>query len=85
MTKDAFAVEDTSAMQELDDAIHTMAQPLTALLFAVEMAYMQAPNEQMRDALATARTEARRTADVLERVRESAGRVREDVTACRHS
>jgi hypothetical protein len=76
--------QETSALHELDDAIHSMAQPLTALLFAIEMAYMQSPTEQMREVLMTARTEARRTADVLEQVRESAGRVRKEMTACRH-
>jgi hypothetical protein len=84
MTKDGIGMQHVSALHELDDAIHSMAQPLTALLFAVEMVYMQSPTEQIREALVSARTEARRTADALEQVRESAGRVREEVMACRH-
>ena len=83
MTRDDAASQGIPALHELDDAIHSLAQPLTALLFAIEMAYMQAPNELVRHALATARTEARRTADVLEQVREAAERVREDVMACK--
>ncbi len=81
MTRDK---QQATVLHELDDAIHSLAQPLTALLFAIEMAYMQSPTEQIREALVPARTEARRAADVLEQVRESAGRVREEVMACRH-
>lgn len=76
-------VQGASALHELDDAIHSLAQPLTALLFAIEMAYMQSPTEQVREALLTARTESRRTADALELVRVSAGHVREEVMACK--
>ncbi|MEZ2345937.1 hypothetical protein [Terriglobus sp. RCC_193] len=64
------------ALEELDDAIHALSQPMTALLFAVEMAFLRTAPEQIQDALNTARTECRRAVSELERVREAAARLR---------
>lgn len=71
-----------SALHELDDAIHSLAQPMTAMVFAVEMAYLHAPTEQVRESLVAARTESRRAMEMVEKVRESARRVREEAVAC---
>jgi hypothetical protein len=64
-----------TALEELDDAIHALSQPLTALLFAVEMALLHTTPEQVQDALLTARTESQRAVAELERVRKAAARL----------
>lgn len=69
-----------AALEELDDAIHMLAQPLTALLFAVEMAALRTDPEQIQDALKTARTECRRAVSEMERVREAIARLHEGGT-----
>ncbi len=63
------------AKAELDDAIHTLAQPLTALFFAVDMAAMQDVPEAWKEALEKTRTECRRAKAALEQVREAAARI----------
>lgn len=68
---------DDAALEELDDAIHTLSQPLTALLFAVEMAALRTTPEEIQDALNTARGECRRAVAELERVREAAARLKD--------
>lgn len=73
---------NNAALHELDDAVHSLAQPLTALAFAIEMAYLHAPTEKIRESLVSARVECRRAMDMMEKVRECTFRVREDVTAC---
>ena len=69
------SIMNDSALEELDDAIHSLSQPMTALLFAVEMASLRTTPEQVRDALDTARTECRRAVSELERVRDAAARL----------
>jgi len=69
------SVMNSSALEELDDAIHSLSQPMTALLFAVEMASLRTTPEQIQDALNTARTECRRAVSELERVRDAAARL----------
>lgn len=64
-----------AALEELEDAIHSLSQPMTALLFAVEMAALRTTPEQLQDALNTARTECRRAVSELERVRGAAARL----------
>ncbi|SDF10127.1 hypothetical protein [Terriglobus roseus] len=66
---------DDAALEELDDAIHALSQPLTALLFAVEMAALRTTPDEIQDALNTARAECRRAVAELERVREAAARL----------
>ena len=55
--------------QALDDAIHALAQPLTSLLFLVEIARLQADPDAWRTALDSARDECRRAVAALDQVR----------------
>lgn len=79
MTTDA---SNEAAFCELDESIHALAQPLTALTFAIEMAYLQSATEEVRQSLLAMRTECRRAVEMLERVRDSATRAREEGTGC---
>lgn len=74
MNQMELTMNDT-ALEELEDAIHSLSQPMTALLFAVEMAALRTTPEQLQDALNTARTECRRAVSELERVRDAAARL----------
>lgn len=69
-------IVNDAALEELDDAIHAISQPMTALLFAVEMAPLHTSPERIQEAMATARTECRRAVSELERIRAAAGRLR---------
>lgn len=69
------SIMNDAALEELNDAIHSLSQPMTALLFAVEMASLRTTPEQVRDALDTARTECRRAVSELERVRDAVARL----------
>lgn len=57
------------ALETLSDAIHTMAQPLTALSFTVEIALTQTSPDAWKTALEHARNETRRAFTALEEVR----------------
>ena len=56
----------------LEDAIHHLAQPITALLFVVEMGRMQKNPELWKAALDSAGDECRRAVTALERLRSAA-------------
>ena len=53
----------------LDDAIHALAQPLTALLFRLELGALDADPRALRATLDDARTECLRAVKALEEVR----------------
>jgi hypothetical protein len=71
-----------ASLHDLEDSVHSLAQPITALVFAIEMAYLHAPTETIRESLVAARTECRRAMDMVDKVRGCTFRVREDMTAC---
>ena len=56
----------------LEDAIHHLAQPLTALLFVVEMGRMQQNPQLWKAALDSAGDESRRAVAALEVLRSAA-------------
>jgi signal transduction histidine kinase len=53
----------------LDDAIHHLAQPLTALMFVIELGRLQASPDAWKGALDSAGEECRRALAALEEVR----------------
>ena len=57
------------ALEKLGDAIHTLAQPLTALSFVVEIALTQTSPDAWKTALEHARNETRRAFAALDGVR----------------
>ena len=61
--------EDTVSLGELEDALHELSQPLTALSMVLDMASFRTDAEGWRDALVTARTECRRAVVALHAVR----------------
>lgn len=58
--------------RRLEDAVHELAQPLTALSFVLDLALLRPDPDAWREALLAARTECRRAVVALEAVR-SAG------------
>ena len=56
----------------LDDSIHALAQPLTALLFLLELGALKTDPQEWRTTLDDARTECLRAVRALERVRSAA-------------
>jgi hypothetical protein len=67
--------ERNQAESDLDEAIHALAQPLTALSFLAEMSIMQRDPETWRAALEAAVTETRRAMEQLRTVRDAAERI----------
>lgn len=65
--KDLRAGEDA-----LDDAIHALAQPLTALLFLLELGALNADPQSALATIKDARTECLRAIKALEEVRSAA-------------
>ena len=62
----------------LEDAIHHLAQPLTALLFIVEMGRLQSSPELWKASLDSAGDECRRAVAALDAVRSAAAAVAAD-------
>ncbi len=60
-----------SASAKLHDAVHALAQPLTALAFLLELGRIQTDPGVWRNALDDASTECRRAFQFLEEVREA--------------
>jgi type VI protein secretion system component VasF len=56
----------------LDDCIHALAQPLTALLFRLELGELNTDPQALRATLAEARTECQRAITALRAVRDVA-------------
>lgn len=54
-----------SSLPIFEDALHTLAQPLTAISFAADMALLQDSPEVWRTALQTIQIETRRAVDAL--------------------
>ncbi len=61
-----------SKRQDLDDAIHALAQPLTALSFVLDLACMRDDPAAWREALEVSRAECRRAVHAMEQVRSAA-------------
>jgi dihydropteroate synthase len=59
-------------MNTLDDAIHHMAQPLTALTFVIRLGQCQRNPQALTEALDTAAEECRRAVQALNEVRHAA-------------
>ncbi len=56
----------------LEDAIHALVQPLTALSFVLDLAALRSDPESWREAIDTGRAECRRAIAALEQVRAAA-------------
>ena len=66
------SVVEGDSQTSLDDAIHLLAQPLTALSFVLDLACLRDDPGAWREALGIARTECRRAIQALEQVRSAA-------------
>ncbi len=66
---------NNDAFAELEEALHELAQPLTALSFLTEMANMQSDPQTWKAALAASATETRRAMAQLKRARIAAARL----------
>lgn len=64
--------EITPGAEALDDAIHALAQPLTALMFVLDLGSCDPDPKVWHAALDDARTECLRAINALERVRSTA-------------
>lgn len=64
--------EDPVFLAGLEDALHDLSQPLTALSMVLDMASFRTDAEAWREALVTARVECRRAVVALHAVRSAA-------------
>ena len=60
------------ALQALNDSLHELAQPLTALLFLLELGALNTDPQAAHTTLDNARTECLRAIQVLQQVRSAA-------------
>lgn len=60
---------EDEAGRELEDALHALAQPLTALSFALDIALLRSAPEAWRQGLESGRAECRRAVTILEQLR----------------
>jgi hypothetical protein len=67
------ATENIAAAEKLHDTIHDLSQPLTTLIFVLEMGRLQSKPEAWLGALNTAVQECRRAVAALDQVRVAAG------------
>ena len=74
MTANSASVESPGVpgTQALEDAIHALAQPLTALLFLLELGALHTGSQARGETLAGARTECLRAVKALDEVRSAA-------------
>ena len=61
--------DDMAGLKALDDSIHALAQPLTALLFRLELGALNTGPQALLAALDDARTECLRAIKALQEVR----------------
>ncbi|MGI4854396.1 MAG: hypothetical protein ACRYF4_10170 [Janthinobacterium lividum] len=61
--------DEKISLAHLEDALHELSQPLTALSMVLDMASFRTDADGWREALATARTECRRAVVALHAVR----------------
>jgi hypothetical protein len=61
--------------EELEDALHALAQPLTALSFLTEMGAMQSDPDILKGALEAAATETRRAMESLRLAQQTAAKL----------
>lgn len=66
-------IRDLKSGSALEDAIHHLAQPLTALMFVIGLARLQLDPEAWKLALDEAAKECQRASDALIAVRHAAG------------
>lgn len=57
---------------EMEDAIHALSQPLTALSMVLDLASYRSDAEGLREAIATARVECRRAVAAVQNIRAAA-------------
>ncbi len=69
--------EVASVERELEEALHQLAQPLTALAFLTEISALQREPATWKAALEAAATETRRAMECLRRTQAAAARLTE--------
>jgi hypothetical protein len=69
LNDDDKATDNRAGMKALDDSIHALAQPLTALLFRLELGALNADPQALLTTLDDARTECMRAVKALQQVR----------------
>jgi|GEM_PF-4952916 len=75
------SIKAPSAFDAMDKAIHSMVQPLTALLFMTDIALMQNSPEACKKAMEDVQRECNRAVGILEDLRTAAAQAREEKTA----